>query len=72
MKVKLFWQRNPLGGQGWFGHLSANAEAFEKEINIWLSNHPAIKIVEIKQSAHGTYPATSAWLISVWYEEQGA
>src|SRR5215831_10135410 len=47
MKVKLLWKNAPVGNG------DKNARAFEEEINAWLSEHPCIKIVDIKQSSSG-------------------
>ena len=41
----------------------------EDEINVWLSQNPRIKVVDIKQSAGGGSWSPSHWVISVWYEE---
>jgi hypothetical protein len=69
MRVKLFWKYNPLGPSGWFSHTGRNAQALEDEINEWLRNQPAVKVVEIKQSATDSSTGQALWLISVWYEE---
>ncbi len=69
MKVKLFWQNNPLGGGGMFSSAGKNARALEGEINAWLSENPRIRIVDIKQSASGGSFAMSLWFVSIWYEE---
>jgi hypothetical protein len=34
-----------------------------------LDGHPAIKIVDVKQSASGGSFGASLWFISVWYED---
>ena len=68
MKVKLFWDNNPLGRGG----SGSNAHAFEDQINAWLSENPRIKIVDIKQSASGGSFGASLWFISVWYEDGSA
>ena len=72
MKVKLFWKRNPLAPARWFSPSGGNARALEEEINTWLRFHQRIKVVEIKQSAHGSLPGVAVWMISIWYEEEGA
>ncbi len=41
----------------------------EKEINIWLEQHPTIKIIDIKQSSNCGRWANTKVFISVWYEE---
>lgn len=66
MKVKLFWKNGPIGGG------DKNAHAFENEINAWLSEHPRVEVVDIKQSSSGGSFGPSLWLISVWYEEHDA
>lgn len=65
MKVKLFWKNHPLGPRAQF----EPARDLEAEINIWLSENPRIKVVDLKQSASGGSFSPSLWLISVWYEE---
>ena len=72
MRVKLFWKYNPLGPRGWFSFSGRNAQALEDEINAWLRDHPAAKVVEIKQSGSDSSSGQALWLISVWYEEAGA
>jgi len=72
MKVKLFWKNNPLGPSGLFVYSNENARVIESEINRWLSQHPGIKIVDIRQSASGGSFGASLWLISIWYEESAA
>jgi hypothetical protein len=72
MRVKLFWKNCPGRPGSVFKGLSfGNAQALEDEINAWLTEHPHIKVVEIKQSASGGSYAESLWLVSVWYEEGG-
>lgn len=66
MKVKLFWKDNPLA------HGGKDAHALEDEINVWLSEDPRIKIVEIKQSSSGGSFGASLWFVSVWYEDGAA
>jgi hypothetical protein len=63
MNVKLFWKNAPVGNG------DKNARAFEEEINAWLSEHPRIEIVDIKQSSSGGSFGSSLWFVSVWYEE---
>jgi hypothetical protein len=55
MRVKLFWQNEPMkpGALLGFNPTGKNAQGFETEINAWLQNDPKIKIVDIKQSASG-------------------
>ena len=65
MKVKLFWKVAP--GRG-----GNNVPAFEDEINAWLSGHPRITVVEIRQSSSGGSWAPSMWFVSVSYEEGAA
>ncbi len=71
MRVKLFWQNEPMKPGAFLGFkpTGKNAQGFEAEINAWLQNNQRIKIVDIKQSASGGSFAGSLWLISVWYEE---
>jgi hypothetical protein len=69
MKVKLFWQSNPVVHLLFSGKSDKNARALEDQINAWLSENPRIKIADIRQSAYYTSLGTSLWLISVWYEE---
>ena len=64
MKVKLFWKNAPVV-QG-----DKNARAFEDEINAWLSEHPRITIIDIRQSSSGE--TFGSWFVSVWYEDGGA
>jgi len=66
MKVKLFWKSSPVG----IGN--KNAGALEDEINAWLSEHPRIKIVDVRQSSSGGSFGPSLWFVSVWYEEVAA
>ena len=67
MKVKFFWKKSPVGFS-LFG-TNDNAISLEGEINAWLSEHPHIKIVDIRQSATGGSWGPMLWSISVWYEE---
>ena len=64
MKVKLFWKNAPVV------HGDKNARAFEDEINAWLSEHPRITIIDIRQSSSGE--TFGSWFVSVWYEDGGA
>ncbi len=66
MKVKFFWKSNPvvIGLQ--------NARALEDEINAWLSEHPSITVIDIKQTSGGGSYFGGLWFISVWYEERAA
>ncbi len=64
MKVKLFWKNAPVV------HGDKNARAFEDEINAWLSEHPRITIIDIRQSTSGE--TFGSWFVSVWYEDGGA
>ncbi len=66
MKVKLFWKNNPVGRD------DKNARALEDQINVWLSENPRIKIVDVKQSSSGGSLGASLWFVSVWYEESVA
>ena len=66
MKVKLFLKTSQLG----IGN--KHAGAFEEEINAWLSEHPRIKIVDVRQSSSGGSFGPSLWFVSVWYEEVAA
>jgi len=58
MKVKLF------GKEG-----SKKVLGLEEEVNIWLGQHPNIKIIDIRQSASGGSFADTKLYISVWYED---
>jgi len=62
MKVKLFVKYEPLLRIG-RRHLD-----LESEINAWLGENRAIKVISIKQSASGGSLNPSVFLISVWYE----
>lgn len=72
MRVKMFWKSrpdlpvNPKGGADKVQSFG-NAQDLEDEINAWLSQRPAIRVVDIKQSASGDM-GLNMWLISVWYE----
>ncbi len=72
MKVKLFWKYDPVGPRRWFSWSGRNAQALEDEINTWLRNQPSVKVAEIRQSASDSSFGLPLWLISVWYEEEGA
>jgi len=72
MRVKLFWKYNPLGPRGWFSLTGRNAQALEDEINAWLRDQPGIQVAEVKQSASDSSTGQALWLISVWYEAEGA
>jgi len=41
----------------------------EEEVNVWLEQHPNIKIIDIRQSASGGSMADTKLYISVWYED---
>ena len=41
----------------------------ENDINMWLSQNPKVKIIDIKQSVSDSGYMPTMWLISVWYEE---
>jgi hypothetical protein len=75
MRVKLFWKYDPLGPRRRFAFSEARAlpadraRALEEEINAWLTEHPGIRVVQIKQSASGGSYFEPLWLISIWYEE---
>jgi hypothetical protein len=69
MKVKLFWQSNPVVSFLFSGKSDKNAQALEDQINAWLSEKPRIRIVDVRQSAYYASLGTSLWMISVWYEE---
>ena len=45
------------------------ALAVEQEINDWLAAHPAIRIIEIRQSSSGGSLEPAAITTSIWYEE---
>jgi len=66
MKVKLFWKNGPIGNG------DTNAHALEDQINLWLSAHPRIKVLDIKQSSSGGSFGPSLWFVSIWYEEDAA
>jgi hypothetical protein len=63
MKVKLFFINNMEKGKQkrWL--------VLEDEINIWLTQNPNIKVVDIKQSSSGGSFSLSSVCISLWYEE---
>ncbi len=43
-------------------------DQLEDEMNRWLADNPAVKVVEIKQSAAGGGLGPGQLLISVWFE----
>jgi hypothetical protein len=63
MKVKLFWKNIAMGNRG------RDADALENAINVWLGEHPHVKIIDIKQSSAGGSFGPPWCFISVWYEE---
>jgi hypothetical protein len=52
MKVKLFWQSNPVARLLFSGKSDKNARALEDQINAWLSENPLIRITDVRQSAY--------------------
>ncbi len=62
MKMKLFGITNQ-------NRKEVDVSNLEKEINVWLEQHPSIKIIDIKQSSNGGSWATTKVFISVWYED---
>jgi len=62
MKMKLFGIMNR-------NRKEVDISNLEKEINVWLEQHPSIKIIDIKQSSNGGSWAKTKVFVSVWYEE---
>ncbi|MCP4357921.1 MAG: hypothetical protein GY796_07900 [Chloroflexi bacterium] len=62
MKMKLFGITNQ-------NRKEVDVSNLEKEINVWLEQHPSIKIIDIKQSSNGGSWANTKVFVSIWYEE---
>ena len=62
MKSRIFFRK-----QSWLGSSADFSRDIELEVNDWLATHPAIKVVDIKQSSSGGGMEPSA--ISIWQEE---
>ncbi len=62
MKMKLFGITN-------MNRKEVDVSNLEKDVNIWLEQHPGIKIIDIRQSSNGGSWATTKVFISVWYED---
>lgn len=58
VKMKLF------GKEG-----SKEILGLEDEVNVWLTQNPDVKIVDIKQSASGGSLHDTKLYIAIWYEE---
>lgn len=61
MKMKLFGITN-------LNKKEVDVSNLEKEINVWLEQHPKIKIIDIEQSSNGGSWSNTKVFISVWYE----
>ena len=46
-----------------------DVSALEVEVNDWLEQHPAIAIVDVRQSSNGGSMMNTKVFISVWYED---
>ena len=66
MKVKIF---KVAGYSFYFGRKPPSRQVLEDEINQWLSAHPGIKVLDIKQSCCGGSLNPSLTVVSIWYEE---
>jgi len=62
MKMKLFGITN-------LNKNEVDVSTLEKEINVWLEQHPSIKIIDIRQSSNGGSWASTKVFVSIWYEE---
>ncbi len=62
MKMKLFGITN-------LSKKEVDVSNLEKEINVWLEQHPSIKINDIRQSSNGGSWANTKVFVSIWYEE---
>jgi hypothetical protein len=73
MKMKLFVQNARFKAKDWWGRQITvlNQSDIEGEINTWISQHPGIKVANIKQSVIGPAFGFAHVVIytSVWYEE---
>lgn len=65
MKVKFF----SASAAGPLWRQSDPRRELENEVNRWLSEHPGIQVVSVKQSAAGGSLNASSFLISIWYED---
>jgi hypothetical protein len=66
MKSRIFFRK-----QSWLGSSADFSRDIELEVNDWLAAHPAIKVIDIKQSSSGGSLEPSAIAISIWYDEAG-
>lgn len=66
MKSKIFFRKKT-----WSDSSVSFSKAVEQEINDWLAAHPAIRIVDIRQSSSGGSLEPAAIATSIWYEEAG-
>ncbi len=62
MRMKLFGITN-------LNKKDPDVSNLEKEINVWLEQHPSIKIVDIRQSSNGGSWANTKVFVSIWFEE---
>jgi hypothetical protein len=73
MKMKLFVQSLRFKPKDWWGRQVTVLDQgdIEGEINTWMSQHPGIKVLNIKQSVIGPAWGFGNVVIytSVWYEE---
>lgn len=66
MRVK-FFVKDKGAFTGWARYIGQ----LEEEVNAWLADNPAIRIVHVTQSSNGGSFDTSKCFLSVWYEEGG-
>ncbi len=45
------------------------SRGIEPEVNDWLAAHPAIEVIDIRQSSSGGSMEPSAVAVSIWHEE---
>jgi hypothetical protein len=64
VKVKVF----AVSG-GYFSRISTTGEKVERQINGWLEANPAVRVVNVLQSASGGSLEPSKPFVAVWYED---